>query len=124
MTSVPDGMLLGTCDFCSPYTPRRIDACRRCGLSQLTLLFGFESGYPAPNIQPVERSIVVMHVLVNDVQAYWQHIDSLDLAGQFGISRPAPPRVEPWGLTVAYVTDPAGVLWHFAEATKPKGNGT
>jgi hypothetical protein len=65
----------------------------------------------------------VMHVLVNDVQAWWQHIDSLNLAGQFGISRPAPPRVEPWGLTVAYVTDPAGVLWHFAEATKPEGNG-
>ncbi len=65
---------------------------------------------------------MMMHVLVNNVQAWWQHIHSLDLAGQFGISPPPPPRVEPWGLTVAYLTDPAGVLWHFAEVTKLEGN--
>ncbi len=63
----------------------------------------------------------VMHVLVRDVQSWWRHIDSLDLANQFGVSAIAPPRVEPWGLTVLYVTDPAGVLWHFAEATKAEG---
>lgn len=63
----------------------------------------------------------MMHVLVNDVHAWWQHISSLDLANQFGVSPPVPPRVEPWGLTVAYVVDPAGVLWHFAEATKSEG---
>lgn len=60
----------------------------------------------------------VMHVLVNDVHAWWQHINSLDLANQFGVSPPAAPRIEPWGLTVAYVFDPTGVLWHFAEVTK------
>ena len=60
----------------------------------------------------------VMHVLVEDVQGWWRHIDSLNLADQFGVSRPGPPRAEPWGLTVTYVTDPAGVLWHFAEATQ------
>jgi hypothetical protein len=60
----------------------------------------------------------VMHVLVNDVHAWWKHINSLDLANQFGVSPPAPPRVEPWGLTVAYVFDPTGVLWHFAEVTR------
>jgi hypothetical protein len=60
----------------------------------------------------------VMHVLVTDVQAWWQHISSLNLADQFGVSPPAPPRVEPWGLTVVYVFDPTGVLWHFAEVTK------
>lgn len=66
----------------------------------------------------------VMHVLVNDVQAWWRHLDSLDLANQFGISPPAPPRIEPWGLTVTYVTDPAGVLWHFAEVASLEGNAT
>jgi catechol 2,3-dioxygenase-like lactoylglutathione lyase family enzyme len=64
----------------------------------------------------------VMHVLVNDVQAWWQHINSLDLANQFGVSAVSPPRVEPWGLTVAYLSDPAGVLWHFAEVTKASEN--
>jgi hypothetical protein len=63
----------------------------------------------------------VMHVLVNDVHEWWQHISSLDLPNQFGVSPPAPPRVEPWGLTVVYVFDPTGVLWHFAEVTKLEG---
>jgi hypothetical protein len=67
---------------------------------------------------------MVMHVLVNDVHAWWQHINCLDLADQFGVSPPAPPRVEPWGLTVAYVFDPTGVLWHFAEVTRLEGNET
>lgn len=61
---------------------------------------------------------MVMHVLVTDVHARWKHINSLDLANQFGVSPPAPPRVEPWGLIVAYVFDPTGVLWHFAEDTR------
>jgi len=60
----------------------------------------------------------VMHVLVDDVDGWWQHFNSLDLAGAFGVATPGPPRAEPWGLTVAYLTDPSGVLWHFAEPTK------
>jgi hypothetical protein len=66
---------------------------------------------------------VVMHVLVNDLGAWWRHIESLDLAGQFGVSAPVAPRDEPWGLTVGYVFDPSGVLWHFAEATKQASSG-
>lgn len=60
----------------------------------------------------------MMHVLVDDVQEWWKHIDSLDLTNRFRVSPPAAPKAEPWGLTVAYVFDPAGVLWHFAERTK------
>jgi hypothetical protein len=68
----------------------------------------------------------VMHVLVEDVDAWWRHIDSLGLGRQFDVSPPAPPRVEPWGLTVVYVFDPSGVLWHFAQATPeiPDSNPT
>jgi|SRR5580700_3551906 hypothetical protein len=57
----------------------------------------------------------VMHILVEDVRAWWRHIDSLDLAKHFGVQTPVAPRVEPWGLAVAYVFDPAGLLWHFAQ---------
>jgi hypothetical protein len=64
---------------------------------------------------------MMMHVLVEDVAGWWRHIDSLALAKQFDVSPPAAPRVEPWGLTVAYVWDPSGVLWHFAEAAKSEG---
>jgi uncharacterized glyoxalase superfamily protein PhnB len=65
----------------------------------------------------------VMHVFVTDVQAWWRHIDALDLPSRFAVSRPSPPRVEPWGLVVTYVTDPSGVLWHFAQVTKSEQQG-
>jgi catechol 2,3-dioxygenase-like lactoylglutathione lyase family enzyme len=65
---------------------------------------------------------MMMHVLVDDVHAWWQHLSSLDLPNRFGVKPPMPPRVEPWGLTVLYVFDPTGVLWHFAEVTKPERN--
>ncbi len=65
---------------------------------------------------------MVMHVLVKDVHAWWRHIDSLALAEKFGVSPPSPPKAEPWGLTVAYVFDPSGVLWHFAQATPKNQN--
>jgi hypothetical protein len=57
----------------------------------------------------------VMHVLVEDVGAWWRHIEPLALAQEFDVPPPIAPRVEPWGLTVAYVFDPSGVLWHFAQ---------
>jgi len=63
-----------------------------------------------------------MHVLVSDVQAWWEHLNSLDLANQFGVAPPAPPRAEPWGLTVTYLSDPTGVLWHFAQLTNSEPN--
>ena len=56
----------------------------------------------------------MMHVLVEDLDAWWRRIDALDLPGQFDVSPPVAPHAEPWGLTVAYLFDPAGVLWHFA----------
>jgi hypothetical protein len=62
---------------------------------------------------------MVMHVLVKDVQAWWRHIQSLDLPARFGVAPCNPPRAEPWGLTVLYVTDPTGILWHFAQPTEP-----
>jgi len=60
---------------------------------------------------------LAMHMLVDDLDAWWRHIDSLDLAQRFGVQAPRAPKVEPWGLRVAYVFDPAGVLWHFAART-------
>jgi catechol 2,3-dioxygenase-like lactoylglutathione lyase family enzyme len=60
---------------------------------------------------------MVMHALVNDLPAWWVVIDALALDEQFGVPKPRAPKAEPWGLTVCYVHDPAGVLWHFAEVT-------
>jgi uncharacterized glyoxalase superfamily protein PhnB len=60
----------------------------------------------------------MMHLLVNDVDRWWRHIASLDLAQKYGVRAPRAPAVQPWGLTVAYVVDPSGVLWHIAQ--KPR----
>lgn len=60
---------------------------------------------------------LAMHMMVDDLDAWWGHIESLDLAQRFGVQAPRAPKAEPWGLRVAYVFDPAGVLWHFAART-------
>jgi uncharacterized glyoxalase superfamily protein PhnB len=57
----------------------------------------------------------MMQLMVDDLDAWWSHIDALGLRERFGVSSPRPPAMQPWGLRVAYVIDPAGVLWHIAE---------
>jgi len=57
----------------------------------------------------------MMHLLVKDVDAWWARVEALDLAGRYGVKAPAAPALQPWGLTVAYVVDPSGVLWHIAD---------
>jgi len=57
----------------------------------------------------------MMQLLVDDVDAWWAHIAALDLPGTFGVQAPRPPALQPWGLHVAFVFDPSGVLWHVAE---------
>jgi catechol 2,3-dioxygenase-like lactoylglutathione lyase family enzyme len=52
---------------------------------------------------------------VDDLGAWWQRIVAADLPGRFGTPPPTAPAMQPWGLEVAYVVDPAGVLWHFQQ---------
>lgn len=66
----------------------------------------------------------MMHILVEDVEKWWRHIASLDLANRFAVSPPSAPKTQPWGLKVAYVHDPCGVLWHFAQEPTPKNDGS
>jgi catechol 2,3-dioxygenase-like lactoylglutathione lyase family enzyme len=56
----------------------------------------------------------MMHLLVHDLQAWWAHIASLNLADRYAVKIPAEPKLQPWGLVVGYVWDPCGVLWHVA----------
>jgi predicted enzyme related to lactoylglutathione lyase len=57
----------------------------------------------------------MMQLLVDDLDAWWEHIVSLDLPTRFGVPGPKPPTMQPWGLRIAYVVDPSGVLWHVAQ---------
>ncbi len=57
----------------------------------------------------------MMQLMVDDLDAWWAQIERLDLPGRFGVPAPKPPALQPWGLRIAYVVDPAGVLWHIAQ---------
>jgi catechol 2,3-dioxygenase-like lactoylglutathione lyase family enzyme len=56
-----------------------------------------------------------MHLLVKNVAPWWSRIAALDLGRRYGVRAPIAPELQPWGLVVAYVFDPSGVLWHIAE---------
>ena len=57
----------------------------------------------------------MMQLMVDDLDAWWAHIVSLDLPTRFAVQVPKAPAVQPWGLRVAYLVDPCGVLWHVAQ---------
>lgn len=57
----------------------------------------------------------MMQLMVDDLDAWWAHISSLDLHKKFGVTAPKAPVMQPWGLRVAYVYDPSGVLWHVCQ---------
>jgi hypothetical protein len=57
----------------------------------------------------------MMHMLVEDIDAWWSRIADLDLSKRYGVKAPSAPALQPWGLVVAYVWDPSGVLWHVAK---------
>ncbi|HVN64459.1 MAG TPA: VOC family protein [Candidatus Binataceae bacterium] len=54
----------------------------------------------------------VMHMTVESADRWWEHIESLALDKNFKVRAPIAPKLESWGLRVAYLFDPAGVLWH------------
>jgi hypothetical protein len=57
----------------------------------------------------------MMQLMVDDLDLWWRHIQSLDLKTKFGLAMARAPALQPWGLRVAYLSDPSGVLWHFAQ---------
>jgi catechol 2,3-dioxygenase-like lactoylglutathione lyase family enzyme len=57
----------------------------------------------------------MMQLMVDDLDAWWAHVSALDLTARFGVPAPTAPELQPWGLRVAYLTDPSGVLWHIAQ---------
>jgi catechol 2,3-dioxygenase-like lactoylglutathione lyase family enzyme len=64
----------------------------------------------------------MMQMMVDDLDAWWAHIQKLELPAAFGVAQPRAPALQPWGLRVAYVVDPCGVLWHFAERRAGMGH--
>lgn len=57
----------------------------------------------------------MMQLMVDDVDSWWGYIRELDLPTRFGVPTPKAPELQPWGLRVAFLVDPSGVLWHVAQ---------
>jgi uncharacterized glyoxalase superfamily protein PhnB len=52
-------------------------------------------------------------LFVTDLDAWWPR--TAGLAERFGVRAPKAPEMQPWGIRVGFLVDPAGVLWHVAE---------
>jgi hypothetical protein len=60
----------------------------------------------------------MLQLLVRDVEAWWQRINSAQLMAEFAVRPPQPPALQSWGLKVGFLFDPSGVLWHISEVPK------
>lgn len=57
----------------------------------------------------------MMQLMVEDADAWWNHIQNIELTTKYPTITAKPPALQPWGLRVLYLTDPSGVLWHIAD---------
>jgi uncharacterized glyoxalase superfamily protein PhnB len=57
----------------------------------------------------------MMALSVEDLDAWWRHIQALGLKEKYGLGMVKAPAMQPWGIRVLYLGDPTGVLWHIAE---------
>jgi len=57
----------------------------------------------------------MMQMMVDDLDAWWKHVEALDLPKVFGVQAPKAPAMQSWGFRVSYIWDPSGVLWHVTQ---------
>lgn len=60
----------------------------------------------------------MLSLLVDNLDGVWAHIEQIDLPRLFPVQAPKAPVMQPWGLRVGYLFDPAGVLWHIVEGPR------
>jgi hypothetical protein len=57
----------------------------------------------------------MLHVTVEDAQAWYVHVESALRERQFANARVQPPQRQPYGALVTFVHDPTGVLLHLCQ---------
>lgn len=64
----------------------------------------------------------MLHLTVDDAQAWYEHTRDLLANHEFADARVRPPKRQDYGALVTFVWDPSGVLLHFAQPldTKPE----
>jgi uncharacterized glyoxalase superfamily protein PhnB len=60
----------------------------------------------------------MMSLGVEDLDAWWEHIQRLDLAKKYPDIMCKAPGMQPWGIRVLYLSDPTGVLWHITDGKR------
>jgi uncharacterized glyoxalase superfamily protein PhnB len=64
----------------------------------------------------------MMHMLVEDVEAWWRHVEQQALSSKYGVMT-EPPADRSWGLRDFVIVDPTGVLWRIGQNI-PAGSAT
>ncbi len=56
----------------------------------------------------------MMHILVEDVQAWWHHVKGSGVASKYGV-KVTDIETQPWRMRDFCVFDPSGVLWRIGQ---------
>ncbi len=83
------------------------------GLARVEL--GGHSLYLQAYFQKEWAENTMVHFSVDDAAAWHARAEQVKAEGGFDEVRIRPPKREPYGALVTHVTDPAGVLLHFAQ---------
>ena len=65
----------------------------------------------------------MMHLLVEDVDAWWRHVEAQGIAAKYGV-KTEPPEDRPWGLRDFVLVDPTSVLWRIGQNIAGRGAST
>ncbi|MEO8461542.1 MAG: glyoxalase [Dokdonella sp.] len=57
----------------------------------------------------------MLHLTVDDAQAWYEHVSAVLRRGKFADARVKPPALQPYGAIVTFVHDPSGVLLHLCQ---------
>lgn len=56
----------------------------------------------------------MIHILVEDVDAWWNHIQQADLVNKYAVNI-WPLELQPWKMRDFCINDPSGVLWRIGQ---------
>jgi len=74
-----------------------------------------ESSFLLQNFySPEHAGNFMMHLLVENVDAWWRHVEAQGLTAKYGVNA-EPPAERPWGMRDFILVDPTGVLWRIAQ---------
>lgn len=60
---------------------------------------------------------LMMHLLVDDVDAWWAHVQDKQIPKKYGV-RAGPPEDRDWKMRDFTLVDPSGVLWRIAQPSE------